>query len=245
MSEPTGIDDLLQQYLYNDDTRVHECSQEPPPTPINFKALFEEEEEWLLQTPVLHVPEVVSAAAVRVDPRQDAKSQDDDDSDDDSDDNSDDDMHEECDEDGDEDSVHDQQGSTDAGVREGQAWPGTSKRQSPSYRLSVQELHERFKWSEKFKSQRLYMRLKIQQMDKIKRLEKNGRAFKQDHIAKMTRAKRGCMDCVDTLMYEKRIGWRKQSKAMNERGMESVCEQIMSRDEYDEFFEEDEEVTKV
>jgi len=237
MSGPSDIDDLLQKYLHEDDTRVHECSQEPAATPIDFKALFAEEQAWLSQPPVSRVPEVVSAPAVSADPGLDAKSQDDDDSDDDSDDNSDYDMHEECEEDSDEDSVHDQPGSTDTGVREGQACPGTSKRQSPSYRLSEQELQERLKWSDKFKSQTLYQRLKMKQMDKIKRLKKNGRAFKEEKIAKMMRAKRGSMDCLDALMYKKKIGWRKRSKAMNERGMEWVCNQIESMDEYDKFFQ--------
>lgn len=237
MSGTSGIDDLLKEYLHEYDARARECSPEPAATAIDFQALFAEEDAWLARPRALHVPQAVAAAAVRADTGLHAKSQDDDNSDDNSDDGVHEDSDEDCDEDCDEDSVHDQDGSTDAGVREERACPGTSKRPSPSYRVSMQELQERFKWSDKFKSQQLYLRLKMEQMDKIKELRKNGRAFKNDHIAKMMRAKRGGMDCLDALMYKKKIGWRKRSKAKNERGMQWVCQQIASMDKYDKFFE--------
>lgn len=245
MPGTTCIDDLVKEYLHEDDTRVHECSREPAATPIDFEALFAEDDAWLSQPSALHVPEAVSAAAASKDPCLDAKSEDDNDSDDDmhdssdgdSDDNSDDDMDEDNDEDSNDISVHDQHGSTDAGVREEQACPGTGKRQSPSYRVSVQELHERFKWTDKFKSCTLYLNLKDQQKKRIGKLEKNGRKFKQGLMGGIKKPATGCKDWLDELMYQKRIGWRKRSKEQNEEGMEWVCTQIQSLHKYDKFFE--------
>ena len=241
MSGNGGIDNLIRQYMPGDDARADDSTQARGGTEIDFDALFADADNdpWWRQ-PTVHVPEAVSTAPASKDTGLHAKSEDDDDSDD-SDDNSDDDMHEGSDEasddNSDEDSVHDQLGSTDAGVREEQACPGTSKRQSPSYRVSVQELNDRFKWTDKFKSCTQYLNLKDQQKKKIEKLKKNGRKFKQGLMGGIKKPQTGCKDWLDELMYQKGIGWRKRSLEQNKEGMQWVCTQIQSLDKYDKFFE--------
>jgi hypothetical protein len=237
MSGNGSIDNLIKQYMPGDDARAHDSTQARGGKEIDFDALFADADNdpWWSQ-PALHVPEAVSTAPASKDPGLHAKSEDDD-----SDDDRDDDMHEGSDEasddNSDEDSVHDQHGSTDAGVREEQACPGTSKRQSPTYRVSVQELHERFKWTDKFKSDTQYLNLKDQQKKKIEKLKKNGRKFKKALMGGIKKPETGCKDWLDALMYQKRIGWRKRSMEQNEEGMEWVCTQIECLHKYDKFFE--------
>ena len=233
MSGATGIDDLINEYMHGDDARADDSTSAPSATQIDFDALFADADNhrWWSQPPALHVPEALSAVAGGKDSNSDDDS--DDDSDDNSDDDSDDDMHD----DSDDESVHDQDDRKDAGVHEQQAYPRTSKKQSPSYRVSLEELHKRLKWSDKFKSCRRYLQLKDLQKQKIQKLQKNGRKFKQGLMSAMMKAERGGKDRLDALMYQKKIGWRKRSKAQNERGMQWVCAQIVSIGEYDGYFE--------
>jgi hypothetical protein len=223
MSGNGGIDKLMKEYMPGDDARADDSTQARGDNKFNFDAMFADEgnDPWWSQRAV-HVPEAVSTAPASKDPRLYAKSEDDDDSDD----NSDDDMHEGSDE-----------ASDDNGDKE-QACPSTSKRQSPSYRVSVHELHERFKWTHKFTSDTQYLNLKDQQKKKIEKLEKNGRKFKKGLMGGIKKPQIGCKDWLDALMYKKMIGWRKSTPEQNKEGMEWVCTQIQSLHEYDKFFEE-------
>ena len=240
MSGNGGIDDLIEEYMRGDDARADDSTQARGGTQIDFDALFADAgtDPWWSQPSAVHVPEAVSTAPASQDPDLHAESESDDDMHEDSDEDSDDNSDDNSDEDSDEDSVHDQHGSTDAGVREEQACPGTSKRQSPSYRVSVQELHERFKWTEKFESDTQYLNLKDRQKKKIEKLENNGRKFKQRLMGGIKKPETGCKDWLDALMYQKRIGWRKRTPEQNKQGMEWVCTQIQALHEYDKFFEE-------
>lgn len=223
MSGNGGIDKLMKEYMPGDDARADDSTQARGDNKFNFDAMFADEgnDPWWSK-PALHVPEAVSTAPASKDPRLYAKSEDDDDSDD----NSDDDMHEGRDE------------ASNDNSDEEQACPGTSKRQSPSYRVSVHELHERFKWTHKFKSDTQYLNLKDQQKKKIEKLEKNGRKFKKGLMGGIKKPQIGCKDWLDALMYKKMIGWRKSTPEQNKEGMEWVCTQIQSLHEYDKFFEE-------
>jgi hypothetical protein len=222
MSGNGAIDNLVKQYMPGDDARAHDSTQARGGNKIDFDALFADADNdpWWSQRP-LHVPEAVSTAPASKDPGLHAKSE----SEDESEDDSDDDMHEGSEE-----------ASDDNGDEE-QACAGTSKRQSPSYRVSVQELHERFKWTDKFTSDTKYLNLKDQQKKKIEELKKNGRKFKKALMGGIKKPQTGCKDWLDALMYQKRIGWRKRTPEQNKEGMEWVCTQIESLDQYDKFFE--------